>query len=369
MWRSRRWMAVASGLGLALSTAALAQRVIRPSDAPPPIVIPPPAPATPEVTKKSNKTPTEAPPTVGGNKTTEDVTTGVAKPAPTFKDDLTPEDLARQTAAAKSATAGSACVSCEAVYHRKFESTSFNLHVRPPSLVVGQVGELVFDIADILDPPDPEFGDRRPVTGEQLVANIEGAGLYVLHPIPGNAGSYGLHFIPISDGLRHVVLARMDGRAGLSVDLQVAVGRPQQLVSKAVDIREAQPLGSKQAVEPIRATMTQLGTVWGGLWNVALTGKGDAAALAKLLPGLAQETVGHVPQAHATDRANFDVLARSFAQSSSDISKAAGGLDLKAALVKMQGQQCDRCHAVYFYGITEDVTDWPRFEATKAEAR
>jgi hypothetical protein len=178
-----------------------------------------------------------------------------------------------------------------------------------------------------------------------------------------------MHFIPTADGLRHVALSRLDGRAGLSVDLQVAVGRPPQLVSKAVDIREAQPLGAKQAVEPIRATMTQLGTVWGGLWNVALTGHGDAAALAKLLPGLAQETVGHVPQAHATDRANFDLLARSFAQSSADIPKAASGPDLKAALIKMQGQQCDRCHAVYFYGVTEDVSDWPRFEANKAEAR
>jgi hypothetical protein len=369
MWRSRRWMALAFGLGVALSTAALAQRVVRPADAPPPIVIPVTPPPAPEVKKAPTvKTPVEAPPQVGQGKSNEDVSTGVAKPAPAFKDDLTPEELARQAAAAKLAAPGAKCVQCEAVYHRKFESTSFNLHVRPPSLAVGEVGELVFEIADILDPPDPEYGDRRPVVGEQLLAQIEGVGPYILHPIPGTNGSYGLHFIPNSDGLRHVALARIDGRAGLSVDLQVAVGRPPQLVSKNVDIREAQPLGAKQAVEPIRATMTQLGTVWGGLWTAALTGRGDAATLAKALPGLAQETVGHVPQVHATDRANFDILARSFMQSSGDISKAAGP-DLKAALTKMQSQQCDRCHAIYFYGITEDVSDWPRFEATKTEAR
>jgi len=234
--------------------------------------------------------------------------------------------------------------------------------------VVGEVGELVFEIADILDPPDPEFGDRKPVVGEQLVAQIEGVGPFILHPIPGTAGSYGLHFIPTSDGLRHVALSRLDGRAGLSVDLQVAVGRPPQLVSKNVDIREAQPLGAKQAVEPIRATMTQLGNVWAGLWTVALTGRGDAATLAKALPGLALETVGHVPQARATDRANFDVLARSFVASAGDISKSTGP-DLKSALTKMQSQQCERCHVIYFYGVTDDVSDWPRFEAHKEEAR
>ncbi|MHB1846920.1 MAG: hypothetical protein ACYCWW_19030 [Deltaproteobacteria bacterium] len=232
----RALLIVLSACPLAFAGGALGQRVVRPADAPPPEQLPP-APTSPDVEplisapgakKRPSPPPGEAPGVMAPPKP--------AGPPPTFKDDLTPDEVK-----AEKVSGGPACrEGCEALYRKKYESSLFTLHVRPAQPKPGQLVELVLEATELLDPPDPELGDRKPMTGETIVAHVEGQGRYLAHPLSSSAGSYGIHFVPQAKGDRHVEYSRLDGRPGLTVDFVVPVGRP---VGKEAELRDWSPPG------------------------------------------------------------------------------------------------------------------------------
>ncbi len=222
---------------LALAPGALAQRAIRPADAPTPEAVPQPAaPAAPEVeplvpTPGAKKRPSPPPGPPGAAA----VAPKPAGPPPKFKDDLGPDDAPAKPSGSLDCREG-----CEAIYRKKYESDAFALHVRPAQPKPGQLVEVVLDATEILDPPDPEIGDRKPVTGETIVAHVEGVGRFLAHPISGDAGAYGFHFVAPAKGERHVEFSRLDGRHGLDVDFAIPVGAAS---GKDAELREWSPPG------------------------------------------------------------------------------------------------------------------------------
>ncbi len=208
--------ALGVALGALLAPApALAQHVVRPKDAEAPIAVPAPA-SSPEVeplVEKPGARKRSAP--LGDDEKKPD-----AGPPQKFKDDLEGDDARSAPAQGQDCSGG-----CERLVTKRFESTSFTLHVRPAVPRPGKLVELVVDVSEVMDPPDPEYGDRKPVTGETLVAHVEGVGRFLLHPIERDAGGYGFHFIAPAAGDRDVEISRRDGRPGLAVTFTVPVGK------------------------------------------------------------------------------------------------------------------------------------------------
>ncbi len=209
------------------SAPALAQHAVRPKDAEAPVAVP--AETAPEVEPLVN--------TPGAKKKVEVDDSEVkrdAGPPQRFKDDITADEM-KETSAAKGASIDCSGGGCEALVSRTLESTAYTLHVRPSQPKPGRVAEVVLEVFEVMDPPDPEYGERKPVTGEQLVAHVEGVGRFLLHPIERNDGAYGFHFTPTAAGSREVEFDRVSGKPGLKVDFHVAVGQPQP---KGSELRE-----------------------------------------------------------------------------------------------------------------------------------
>ncbi len=212
------------------SASALAQHAVRPKDAEAPVETPA-TPSTPDVEPLVNQPPAKkqaAPAPVDDSESKRD-----AGPPQKFKDDITADELKEQSSAKVSSADCSS--GCEALTSRTLESTAFTLHVRPAQPKPGKVAEVVLEVFEVMDPPDPEYGERKPVTGEQLVAHVEGVGRFLLHPIERNDGAYGFHFTPTAGGSREIEFDRLSGKPGLKVSFHVAVGQPQ---AKGAELRD-----------------------------------------------------------------------------------------------------------------------------------
>ncbi|MHB8419723.1 MAG: hypothetical protein ACYDCL_16730 [Myxococcales bacterium] len=221
--RTALWVALAA---LLLPALALAQHAVRPKDAEAPVAVPQ-QPVQPQIEPLVD--------VPGARKQAAPIEEGErrpdAGPPPKFKDDLGPDD-AQVAAPARRAdcTAG-----CELLLTKRFESYAFTLHVRPAQPKPGKLLEIVVDVSEVLDPPDPEYGDHKPLTGETLVAHVEGVGRFLLHPLERDDGAYGFHFTPTGAGNRSVEIARKDGRPGLEVTFNVPVG---QAPAKGAEVRD-----------------------------------------------------------------------------------------------------------------------------------
>jgi hypothetical protein len=210
------------------STSALAQHAVRPKDAEAPLEADTPE-AEPLVNTPAAKkaAPAPSPEEPEGKKD--------AGPPQKFKDDITADELKEQSQSSAKVSSADCSSGCEALTSRTLESTAFTLHVRPAQPKPGKVAEVVLEVFEVMDPPDPEYGERKPVTGEQLVAHVEGIGRFLLHPIERNDGAYGFHFTPTAAGTRDIELDRLNGKPGLKVSFHVPVGQPP---AKGVELRD-----------------------------------------------------------------------------------------------------------------------------------
>jgi hypothetical protein len=372
--RTRVTLAIA--LTASFSSAALAQRALRSKDAPAPLPDEPPpdsidaGPApSPAPSSRLAPTPSAAPtqqqPQPSRRKNSKAKVAGPpdAGPAlpPTFKDDLTPEEIARAntTAAALDCSSGP----CEALVRKRLARREWVLHIRPAQPRLGEVAEVVIDLSELLETPDPELGDKKPLEGLQLTGHLEGVGRYELHSVDGSAGSYGFHFTPQVKGARKLVIEATEasgGSNGPTAEFEIAIGQPP---AKGVEIRPYEP----RFTDAVGWTMAELGSAWGGLWGVALgTGHGDAAALEATVQRLSKAGLDEIPGRAANDRTAYVALARSFSQAADHlVGVKAGGLP--AALNAMEQQQCERCHVAYAWGLASDVSSWPQVTIGKKE--
>jgi hypothetical protein len=273
-----------------------------------------------------------------------------------FKDDLTADDLKRAQAAAPDQDCAHG--GCEALLRKRIGLLVFVLHVRPSSPVPGQVVELVADIAEVLEPPDPDIGDRRPMENQQVVAKVEGVGQYQMHVAGGNAGSYGFHMTPQTKGLKEAEV-HVEGRKEPGAIFRVNIGGEQKALDKGETL-EIRPYEYWRGADALGRNMVDLGKVWGQLWLLSQgQGKGDLATLAKLYADLAKQGPA-LPMPRRADRSQYEELARQFSATGEQAMalKASG---LRDFIGTTQSQQCNRCHVAYDYRLTDDIARWPSF--------
>ncbi len=347
-----RLMTIGLALTAGISSAALAQRVLRSKDAPTPIPTtaedagPPPGGSTPPGRSQPDSASQKK------HKKGEPVAAADAGPVvpPSFKDDLTPAEIARANATANAHDCSSG--RCEALYRKKVARREWLVHVRPSQPVPGQVAEVVADISELLEIADPELGDKKPLEGLNPTGYLEGIGHYRMHPIEGSAGSYGFHFTPQAKG--SVRLQIEPGDKAAPVEFQVAIGQPP---TKGVEVKPYEP----RYADPVAWTMSDLGTAWGALWGVALgTGHGDAIVLEATVQRLAKQGTEEWPTRAANDRKYIE-LSKAFAEAAPKLVGAKQAA-LKEALSTMERQQCERCHVAYAWGLTKDVSAWPQIQ-------
>ncbi len=347
-----RLMTIGFALTAGLSSAALAQRVLRSKDAPAPL---PDQPADAGSRSGQSLPPPQSQPTTQTSKKHkkgEPVAAVDAGPVvpPSFKDDLTPAEIARANANANALDCSAG--RCEALLRKKVARREWVVHVRPSQPKPGQVAEVVADISELLEVADPELGDKKPVEGLMPTAHLEGVGRYRMSPIEGSAGSYGFHFTPQAKGSLSLKIEPGDNAPAL--ETQIAIGQPP---AKGVEVKPYEPRFS----DPVAWTMSDLGNAWGALWGVALgTGHGDAAALEATVQRLAKAGVEEWPNRAANDRKYIE-LSKAFADAAPHL-VGVKPASLKEALTTMERQQCERCHAAYAWGITKDVSAWPQIQ-------
>jgi hypothetical protein len=235
---------------------------------------------------------------------------------------------------------------------------AFVLHVRPSSPVPGQVVEIVADIAEVIEPPDPDIGDRRPLENQQVVAKVEGMGQFQMHPVGGNAGSYGFHMTPQTKGLKELAI-HVEGRREADAIFRVNIGGEQKALDKGETL-ELRPYEYWRGADALGRNMYDLGRVWGQLWLLSQgQGKGDLATLAKLYADLAKQGTA-LPLPRRADRAQYEELAGQFA-ATGPAAMALKPAGLRDFISNTQSQHCYRCHVAYDYRLTEDLARWPSF--------
>ena len=346
---SKRVMIVVA-LTASLSSVALAQRALRGKDAPAPLPetpadagasAPAPSPAQSSSPKKHKKGEKEAA-----------VDAGPLVP-PSFKDDLTPAEIARASAVASAVD----CTNgrCEGLFRKQLARHEWLVHVRPSQPQPGQVAEVVVDFSELLEVADPELGEKKPLEGLTPVATLEGFGRSLMHPIEGSAGSYGFHFTPqAKGGLDLRIESGEQGASAPTVEFQVPVGTTPPK-SAHYEVKPYEP----RFADSVAWTMSDLGSAWGGLWGVALgTGHGDAAALEATVERLAKAGIEESPMKVTNDRKYSD-LSHGFADAAQHLVGVKPPA-LRDALSAMEKQQCERCHVAYAWGLTSDVSNWPQ---------
>lgn len=196
-----------------------------------------------------------------------------------------------------------------------------NLHVdmsvRPGIPRPGEPVEVGWLLQEQLLIPDPYLGDRKPVSGVELVVSVRGpeaTRVYELHA-GSRPGSFGFTFTPHATGVYTLALARRDGRSGYQAEMQLPVGQPPLASSRTLGVPADAHAELTRFAEAIRdGAPEQFKGAYSGLVNA----------------------IGSIP--------------------------AEG--PRQATLQKMDEvnlQSCLRCHAMGRFEFAQDVSAWPAY--------
>lgn len=231
-----------------------------------------------------------------------------------------------------------------------------NLHVemsvRPGIPQPGEPVVIGWLLQEHLHIPDPYLGDRKPLSGVDLVVTVGGPEanrVYELHPT-GRPGAYGFTFTPHASGVYGVHLARRDGRAGYEAEMQLPVGQPPLASSRNLEVRRI--ARAPQAPDDFGATMRELGRRWIRLERAAGT-PAAAQAHADLL-GFAESLRDGAPE---KARPAFAGMVQAIASIPTKGSRQA----ILSRMDEVNFQSCLRCHAVGRFEFAEDVSAWPAY--------
>ena len=256
----------------------------------------------------------------------------------------------------------------EVRYQQKANDHFFRLRVRPGSPKPGDALELIAEVAEIRDPPDPVLGDRVPVQNEELVGTFGKGGVErVWHPLAA-AGEFGMHVEAVEAGVQTLTIHRRTDKPGIEASFPVGIGvptpaRPDDVQASA----DAKPLPMVAGSAPsaragdLDDLMRQL-----ELHTVALAAaldrpKSDTAADAKAIADLSARVAGLVPAAHGSRVHEFDAVAKSSAATAAELAHPSDREKLKAKLDQLEQGGCLRCHAQFWWGVADDTSAWPSF--------
>jgi hypothetical protein len=270
----------------------------------------------------------------------------------------------------------------EAVYRRKIDKMSVTLRVRPARPLPSRTTTLLFEIVKLLAVPDPALGDRVPLENALLFVTVGKDGTktparYRLHPL-ADAGVYGVHFTASEAGPYRLALEQRlvnaeIGDKALTTDFVLGIGQdtPMEAASedesaiKAGRGRTAIKASDGLSQEGAATVMRALGDQWVELADSLEdpAAKGDKVAAARAIAEASSKLAGQVPSALTSSRREFDTLAGDLAASLKELPAAvgAGAAQGRAQMVKIDAEQCSRCHVKFRFQLAEDVSGWPKF--------
>ena len=230
-----------------------------------------------------------------------------------------------------------------------------NLHVdmsvRPGIPRPGEPVEVGWLLQEQLLIPDPYLGDRKPVSGVELVVSVRGpeaTRVYELHA-GSRPGSFGFTFTPHATGVYTLALARRDGRSGYQAEMQLPVGQPPLASSRTLEVRR---FPRPAADTEIKALMQGLAKRWMQLERTA---------------GTPQAADAHAELTRFAE-AIRDGAPEQFKGAYSGLVNAIGSIPAEgprqATLQKMDEvnlQSCLRCHAMGRFEFAQDVSAWPAY--------
>lgn len=228
----------------------------------------------------------------------------------------------------------------------------YALSVRPGVPQPGEPVELSWSIQEQLLIPDPYLGDRKPLSGVELVAKVSGpaeSATYLVHP-GSRPGVFGHHFTPQAAGPYKIALSRKDGKRGNEVELVVPVGAPPLPATR--DLGVVAIPQSPLDTSSVSALMRELGKRWMRLERSAGTQAAEAAH---------GELVEFVQQMH---EGAPEAAKAGMARLSTGVQAIPAGTNRQQTLEAMEGvsfQQCLRCHAASRFEFAKDVGAWPAF--------
>lgn len=288
------------------------------------------------------------------------------------------------------------------------------LVIRPGNLKPRRPADISVDLQKILEIPDPVTGDRapmgsgspyaivkvpappapEPVKGRKAVEPVAPTPVqYSLWPV-GSAGNFGFHFTPETDGVYEVTVVGFDAKptedaeAGRNFELTFKVGVGTAAAQTEVSQGAAagrrggrRPVGGGGASlgdDRLQKTMSDLGYRYLDLeallqkWP-AKGPHADAAAEARAIGALFTQIKGLAPAGTNAASGEFDKLAGEAGLLFEQLAGAAGtdGKEkdraphlaaASAGYEKLEMQGCNQCHAKFRWGVTTDLSGWPKFE-------
>lgn len=387
---------------MSMAAVAVAARPVRPKPA---------AGAVPEA-KPEEKAPAAAAPEAKPAEAKAEEKTPEKKPDSTSPAAPAPATPAKsETKAAEVAPAPAAPAApkppppepAERLIEKREGSYVFKLTLRPGNLKPNRVADVSLEILRVLEIPDPVTGDRSPVSGAEVVAQVKppapaapAKGRKPPPPPPSPRyvgwpldvpGTYGLHFTPGTDGLFELAFEGVDPKNGedgeprrfdTTFRLGVGTAAAQTELSQGVAASRRsirRPVGGSSGRENesrLRRLMEELGYRHLALEAVVADApkKGPHVALAaeaREIAKLAATVPGLVPPDHAAAGKEFDALAKQLVERLEALAVAAEGRDRKAPRAKyeaLEPQGCLQCHVKFRWGLTKDVAAWPKFEQT-----
>ncbi|MFN7133911.1 MAG: hypothetical protein ACK4N5_17680, partial [Myxococcales bacterium] len=270
--------------------------------------------------------------------------------------------------------------------------TVITLRVRPAQPQPGRPTTMLFEVAKVLDIPDPVIGDRAPVENANLVLTLTGSGKNAtvvrqrLNPMR-DAGIYGAHFTATEPGVYKLDLQQQlpgdaeIGDVAIAADFPLGIGVP----TPAPAAEEEESTGRKdrsrgrgragavksiterdQAPEGVGDVMGQLGAAWLRLTDRLEDPKASAEELAthaKAIAELSGKVEGQVPVPMAMHGKEFNLYAGQLHDALKELpAQLADRAKVKATLTRVEQGTCLKCHARFRYQITDDVSSWPKFE-------
>jgi hypothetical protein len=270
----------------------------------------------------------------------------------------------------------------------------FGIRLEPGVPDPEEVVEVAIDMAEVPPIPDPIYGERIPVKGAEIVAEVadaDGAGYtvkYRVHPMQ-DAGSYGFHFTPLRKDNYQVTLKGIYKTKKFDPSFRVPVGiwpftkvDEKGTVSRvptqpATSRMPAVPSGAKgpavpggpapkrsvpgRRMSPLRSVMTTLGESWARAGEALLTGRRPDLKEARVSSAQMKAAAQEALEVKSSD-SEFKSLISELNQELDRFEQAAGSGKAPATIKAFKhvgSHHCNRCHFKMRWKMIDDLNTFP----------
>ena len=383
--KNRAWIAFgAAALAFAIGAAAQRKPILAPGQEPP---------QRPEPSKPKEETPPVVPaderqqPDAGPAAKPATVAPPPKEPVPAPSKSATPSQAPAPPAAPPAKPGPPPPPPAELLFRHRFGPWNMVFRLKPGEPKPGHPVEVVFEVSRRLESPDPVYGDRKPLEGATLLLTAQkqrATVVIVLHPLV-DAGEYGARFSLPDRGQWTLTISqpkRADeehGETPVNGEFTIGVGEPTVMPSEATEASATAargPLHRGTEAEPdaasLQGVMRSLGKNWvdllGGLADTRASAK-DLTALSKSVSQLAGQVKGKAPRSAAGSSTEFDLESEHFQASVADLDKNSSDRSrMRQRMSEIETANCLSCHARFFYRITDDTSQWPKFTIKQPDA-